>query len=295
MLFRCNFCGQQSDLESTHLLNPELPSCSGCASNIRFRWLVHRLSRELFGQSFQLADFPPATTLKGLGLSDPEILSEGLAKSFTYRNTFYDRDPRFDIRRDISPIGELDFLIASEVFEHIEPPVWPAFQNAARLLKPGGVFLLTVPWVWEGAAEDRLPDFYDWKLAREEGRWLIVNRRRTGEIQRFYDPVFDGLPGPCLGNTREHFPELFDWTLVEQNSQWTLINRRPDGSTQRFENLVFHGGPGLALEMRLFTRADIARQLTAAGFRHVEFDDTEVPEYGIAFPYPWSHPIVVRR
>jgi SAM-dependent methyltransferase len=293
--FQCNLCGTQNILEPAHLHDPELASCSRCGSNVRIRWLAHRLSRELFGRSLPLCEFPRERSFTGLGLTDPEIVAERLAECFTYRNTYFHREPRFDIRSHDSPLGALDFLIASEVFEHIEPPVAPAFRNAFRLLKPSGVFLLTVPWVWDGDGGQEMPELHDWKLVREAGGWAIVNRNPTGAVERFADPVFDGGPGPCLGNTREHFPGLFEWKLAEENGAWNLTNKRRDGTAQRFENVVFHGGPGLVLEMRLFTRGGLGRELSAAGFRSIEFEIEECPAYGIVFPYPWSRPIVARR
>jgi SAM-dependent methyltransferase len=148
--FLCNLCGHESSLAPGHFINTELSSCAHCGSNIRMRWLAHRLNQELFGRSVPLYEFPEQRSVKGLGLSDPESIAEALQNQFTYRNTFYDGTPRFDIRCDPSPIGDLDFLIASEVFEHVDPPVGDAFRNAARLLKPSGIFLLTVPWVYDG-------------------------------------------------------------------------------------------------------------------------------------------------
>ena len=295
LTFHCNLCGTRNDLLAKHYENPELPSCSQCSSNVRFRWLVHRLSRELFANSLPLCQFPADKSICGLGLTDPAPLAAVLTERFTYLNTYLDMEPRLDIRYDPSPIGPLDFLIASEVFEHVEPPVVEAFRNAARLLKPSGFLLLTVPWVWDGDAQSALLEFYDWKLDRDENRWVIVNRNPDGQVDRFYDPSFDGSPGPSLGHTREHFPELFDWKLSDEEGSLRLRNRRRDGTSEVFHNLVFHGGPGLALEMRLFTRADIANSLHAAGFRSVEFDNREVCESGIVFPYAWSHPIVARN
>ena len=292
--FTCNLCGDKNTLEPAHLYNPELASCP-CGSNFRIRWLAHRLSRELFGHRLPLSKFPRERSIAGIGLTDPEVLAARLAESFTYRNTYFHREPRFDIRSDDSPVGALDFLIASEVFEHVEPPVAPAFRNAFRLLKPSGVLLLTVPWVWDGDGAQRLPELYDWKLIREDEHWIIVNRKRTGAVERFQDPVFDGGAGPCLGNTREHFPDLFDWKLSEENGAWTLTNRRRDGMIECFENLVFHGGPGLALEMRLFTKGGLEHELSRAGFRSIEFEAEEYPPHGIRFPYPWSRPIIARR
>lgn len=204
-------------------------------------------------------------------------------------------EPRLNIRFDPSPLGELDFLIASEVFEHVEPPVADAFRNAAAFLKNTGVLLLTVPWVWGGAPESAIPELYDWKLDKEGTRWLVLNRKSNGEVERFYDMVWDGRPGPGIGHTREHFPELHEWTLTNENDSWKLTNKRRDGIVESFHNLVFHQGSGLALEMRLFTNGGLEKELRDAGFRHIEFEMQNYPELGIIFSDPWSRPVVARR
>lgn len=296
MIFTCNVCGHPgNELLAIHYENPELPSCSACSSNVRFRWLVNKLSWELFGRAIPLTEFPFDSSIRGLGLTDPASIAGPFARHFTYRNTYLDMEPRLDIRNAASPIGEVDFLIASEVLEHVEPPVADAFHNIATLLKPDGLLLLTTPWVWDGDAEDALPELFDWKLDREDGRWVIVNRREDGGVDRFYDVRFDGSSGPSLGRTREHFPNLHDWRLSDTEGTWHLFNRRRDGELEVFRNLVFHGGPGLALEMRLFTRMELEGMLRAAGFCSVEFDKREWHEWGILFPYPWSYPITARK
>lgn len=234
-------------------------------------------------------------SIKGIGLTDPNSIARVLADRFTYRNTYFDAEPRFDIRSDPSPFGELDFLIASEVFEHVEPPVSRAFHNAASLLSSSGFLLLTVPWVWDGDSNQAIPELYDWKLDREGDRWLILNRKADGEVERFYDMVFDGRSGPSMGRTREHFPDLRDWRLVNEGEIWSLVNTRREGLTETFHNLVFHEGPGLALEMRLFTKQGIEENLREAGFHHVEFEMCDYTDLGIIFPDPWSRPVVARR
>jgi hypothetical protein len=292
--FTCNICDGRGIFREPHYINPELPSCS-CGSNVRFRWLVYRLSRELFGQSLCLREFPSDKSIKGIGLTDPESIARVLTCRFEYRNTYFNAEPRLDLRSDPSPIGELDFLIASEVFEHIEPPVTQPFRNASGFLKPNGFLLLTVPWVWNGDPKEAIPELYDWKLDREGDRWLVINRKPDGEIERFYDMVFDDGPGRSLGNTREHFPELHDWKLVNEDENWRLINRRRDGRIETFHNLVFHEGPGLALEMRLFAKRSLEDNLREAGFGHIEFEMQGNAGNGIIFPYPWSRPVVARR
>ncbi len=256
---------------------------------------MQRLSLELFGRSIPLPEFPVDKSIKGVGLTDPESIAAVLADRFTYCNTYLNADPRLDIRCDPPPFGELDFLIASEVFEHIEPPVMPAFHNAARFLKQSGVLLFTAPWVWDGDPDTAIPELFDWTLDRDDGRYVIVNRKPDGGEERFYDMVYDGGPGPSLGRTREHFPNLCDWRLIGTAGRYQLVNTRQDGTVERFSHVVFHDGPGLALEMRLFTKNGIEESLRAAGFNQVEFEFQNSPESGIIFGQPWSRPVVARK
>ena len=299
LFFTCNICGQRGVFRTEHYDDPEISSCASCGSNVRFRWLVHRLSLELFGRSIPLPDLPARPEITGIGLTDPACIAEVLAQRFCYRNTFLHAEPRFDIRSDPSPLGALDFLIASEVFEHVEPPVNRAFRNAATLLKESGFMLLTVPWVWDGS--DPLPELYDWKLECQGGESIIVNRRPDGKIERFRDLSFDNGPGRSLGRTREHFAELYKWSIIEGGESREagdfrrLKNRRRDGTEEVFYNLAFHGGIGFALEMRLFTKRSLESSLREAGFAQVEFDFEYHEEFGIVFRLPWGRPIVARR
>jgi SAM-dependent methyltransferase len=196
--FTCNVCGGGGYFDEASLANPEAPSCGACLSNVRHRWLVRRLARELFGRSLALPHFPESKSITGLGLSDPPLLADGFGRSLNYLNTFYDSEPSFDIRSDDSPIGNLDFLIASEIFEHVTPPVELAFKNAFRLLKPGGAMLLTTPWVWGGPNREHFPKLYQWAIEKEGGQRVLRNMREDGRTERFTNLVFHGGPGLTL-------------------------------------------------------------------------------------------------
>ena len=217
-----------------------------------------------------------------------------LEQQLSYRNTYLHQEPRFDLTRDRSPMGPLDFLIASEVLEHVEPPVSRAFRGAASNLKPPGFVLLTVPWIFDGEPQGEIPELQDWKFCWHGDGWSIINRRWNGETDFFPRIAVDGGPGACLGRTREHFPNLNDWTLQTDGGQTILLNKLPSGETEVFRNLVFHGGAGLALEMRLFTRNGLEKDLREAGFNGIEFETQETAEWGIFFPYEWSRPLVGR-
>jgi SAM-dependent methyltransferase len=189
--FTCNICGAACVAE---VLERETPSCARCGSNVRFRWIVHALSIELFGESMPLSDFPARRKVRGIGLTDPEPIAAVLAKRFDYVNTSFHRRPRFDIKEPTGKLG-FDFVIASEVFEHVAPPVQPAFENLRRILKPGGVAIFSVPSEAEGDTIEHFPNLHDWQLA--EGP-LLLNRTRDGRLETFRDLAFHGGEGATL-------------------------------------------------------------------------------------------------
>ena len=173
-------------------------SCIYCGSTVRFRSIVHVLSMELFGESIALPDFPLRKDLVGLGLSDWEGYAQGLAEKFSYTNAFYHQEPRLDIcKPDVSFLGQFDFLIASEVFEHVVPPVSLAFENARKLLKPGGVLIFSVPYI-EGETREHFPNLHNYTMHQKDGEWLLLNRTVLGEEEIFGDLVFHGGPGSTL-------------------------------------------------------------------------------------------------
>ncbi|HZL56697.1 MAG TPA: methyltransferase domain-containing protein [Bryobacteraceae bacterium] len=192
--FICNICGSPCASES---LDREIPSCSSCGSNARFRWIVNALSAGLFGESLILKDFPRRKQLRGLGMSDPLPIAEILAKKFDYRNTCYHREPRFDIM-EAAGEAEYDFIIASEVFEHVRPPVQRAFDNLARLLKPGGFAVFSTPWESDGDTVEHFPGLHDWQLVHLNSGYVLLNRNPDGKLETFEDLNFHGGPGSIL-------------------------------------------------------------------------------------------------
>ena len=144
--FTCNICGAENEASSA-VHDRDDATCSSCSSSIRFRSIVLVLSRALFGMELELGKFPRLKSLRGLGISDSDIYSRRLEDRFSYTNTFYDREPAFDLSHpDESEFGKYDFVICSDVLEHVRPPIDCAFGALARLLKPAGILILTVPY-----------------------------------------------------------------------------------------------------------------------------------------------------
>jgi SAM-dependent methyltransferase len=196
--FQCNLCGTRAQTPLSALTR-ESPSCPRCGSTVRFRAIAHLLVHELTGESQPLPAMAPRRDLAGLGLSDASCYATPLARVFAYENTWFHTEPRVDITRiDPARRGRYDFVVASDVFEHVAPPVTRAFDNALALLKPGGVFVLTVPFSLDADTVEHFPDLHDWTLSEEHGEWTLANRTADGRTQTYGDLVFHGGPGTTL-------------------------------------------------------------------------------------------------
>lgn len=124
-----------------------------------------------------------------------------LSQKIGYRNTYYDREPRFDITAplDLKTEGTLDFLVSTEVFEHVAPPVSRAFENARRLLKPTGVMIFTAPYTLETATREHFPDLYQYEMIVRKGQDpFLKNITQDGREQIFDHLVFHGGVGSTL-------------------------------------------------------------------------------------------------
>jgi len=199
LCFRCNICGEYCQT-ALDWLGREEASCKGCGSPARMRAIIHVLSTQLFGENLLLSDFPARPDIRGLGMTDWKGYADTLAEKFSYRNTYYDQEPRLDISAVELPAHLLanDFVISSEVFEHVVPPVTRAFENVWKMLKPGGLFILTVPYGNHKETIEHFPELYDFTVVEDHGTVVLRNRTREGVIQEFRNLVFHGGPGTTL-------------------------------------------------------------------------------------------------
>ncbi len=192
----CNICGERCQAEEERLLDPsQPPTCDGCGSNSRARAIIHLFSLELFGTSLLMQDFPPLRTLRGLGLSDWAGYADRFEDLFAYQNTFYHLEPGFDITEaHPQDHSRYDFVIASEVFEHVRPPVEQALAEARRLLVPGGRMILSVPYSLDEQTIERFPSLHRFSVAEVDGSPVLVNRRADGVLEAFEGLVFHQGP-----------------------------------------------------------------------------------------------------
>ncbi|MBZ5489502.1 MAG: class I SAM-dependent methyltransferase [Acidobacteriia bacterium] len=145
-----------------------------------------------------IPDFPSRPDLSGVGLSDWEGYASRLEKKLGYTNTFYHQHPFLDITSvDHSQAGLYDFIISTDVFEHICPPISKAFENARRLLKPGGVMIFTVPYV-EGETREHFPETSRFSVQKKADKWVLLSETADGRTREFTDITFHGGPGTTV-------------------------------------------------------------------------------------------------
>jgi len=201
--FKCNICSAANEVVSTSLTREEA-SCSGCGSTVRMRAMVQILTAELFGESMSIDDIsPPRPDIVGIGMSCWDGYANRLAHKLKYINTYYHQEPFLDITNVGRKMTEsLDFVVSTDVFEHVAPPISIAFTNTRRLLKKNGVFIISVPFdrPGEANAETRewFPNLHDWKLEEVDGQWVLHNITRHGTVERFDNLCFHGGPGTTL-------------------------------------------------------------------------------------------------
>jgi hypothetical protein len=196
--FTCIICGAANDW-SDAVAERETPSCGGCQSNGRYRATVAALLDALVGERAPLPLVTPRPDVRGLGIGDWPGYDWRMARVFGYTNTHLDTDPRLDLTEEPAAelVGVHDFVTAGEVLEHVAPPVEAAVTNLRRLLVPGGVAVLTVPFTSWPEHIENFPHLHEWQLVRESDRPVLVNRRRDGTVERCDDLVFHG-PGGSL-------------------------------------------------------------------------------------------------
>ncbi|WP_297324712.1 methyltransferase domain-containing protein [Nitrosomonas sp.] len=200
LTFCCNICGAtNTDVALDLVSNREASSCKECGSSLRVRSVIHALTSEIFGDSLPLPSAPISKSIRGVGMSDWEGYAKPLARIFSYHNSFYHQEPRLDITNvPESEFEKYDFLISSDVMEHVPKDVDKAFAFMAKMLKPGGFLVLTVPYKPDGDHEEFYPDLHEYRLISTAGKTFLYNRTSEG-IEQIYDNlVFHGGDGFTL-------------------------------------------------------------------------------------------------
>ena len=227
--FQCNICGSHTHCHSSELTR-EPASCKVCSSTVRMRSIIHLLSLNLFGESLTIPDFPERKDLHGVGMSDWITYAEKLAHKLDYTNTFYHQEPKLDITQISENIkGSMDFIISTDVFEHVLSPISIAFTNTLSLLKKEAVFIFTVPYTKEGEnTVEHFDNLHDFTIEQTDGDFILKNTSVDGTITKYNDLVFHGS---CSGGA------MLEMRVFSENS---LLNELKNAG---FKNIKIHKEP----------------------------------------------------
>jgi len=192
--------------------------------NSRHRALIYFLIKGLFGESKILSNLNKNKKIKGIGMSDSGF-DKILEDKFNYVNTFYHQPPFLDIYNEdhIKNYKDLDFIICSDVFEHISPypGLQKAFDNLYKMLKPNGFVVFSVPYNDKQHIE-HYPNLFNYNVSLIDDKYVITNYTQTGEKEIFYDPVFHGGPGTTIEMRHFSIQSISDYFIKANFSKITF-------------------------------------------------------------------------
>lgn len=233
----CNICGFRLNVPLDVISERETRSCSMCGSTLRFRALMAALQSELDGDHRirVLERVPKRKHLKGIGMSDASVYAHALRRKFDYTNTFFHIQPKLDIRLPSEHyLGQFDFVVSSDVLEHVDGPTQRALDNLRSMLKPGGILALTVPYGFHEETVEHYPELHDYRIEGEGANRVLVNVTKDGREQRFANLCFHGGDGSTLELRVYSYTELVrqlgeagftDIKLHDENhEQWGIVH-----------------------------------------------------------------------
>ncbi len=252
MNFDCNICGTRNAFDPV-LAHRELIPCEGCGSNARLRGIFRAVQDHVIKGRDWKRDAAALRQIRGFGFSDAPQYAETLKRLFNYRNTFYHKKPLVDLL-DFSTFSDrdCDFIVCTDVMEHVTGELDTAFGNLRKALKPGGVLIFSVPYLEGDETIEHFPHLHEWKLAQVGEHWFLNNVRKDGTPESFTALHFHGGPGAVLemrmfgeGDllrrlTRAGFSSVvtLDPDLADIGYVWPYVVHRDDHAGRRMKGAV---------------------------------------------------------
>jgi len=174
----CNICGRPTLFAITDSNLRENAICVFCKSFNRSRQMCHVFSSRKKRGDIRIWNMENsgsfhAKLLKAYGADYiySAYLGKGIESGREIQGVRHE-----DVRKTSFPSDHFDIILSSDVLEHVPNPE-QAFAEIARILKPGGKFIFTVPFLADQDASDRR---------------AIENER--GEIVLLKEPQYHGDP-----------------------------------------------------------------------------------------------------
>ena len=158
MISYCNICGSEGKFILKDL-EREGHICANCGASSRHRAVIYVLGICTGFMGLPLVGWPKKKTIRILESSGRSSYPMMLREKFEYYNTEYDPESDLthraftrvaDLQSLAYPDEEFDYVIATDVFEHVRNDE-KAFHEVFRVLKKNGTLIMTVPYEhdWE--------------------------------------------------------------------------------------------------------------------------------------------------
>ena len=192
-MWRCILCSSFNFSSSQPIR--EASNCRSCGSTWRARSVTLNL---LAGLGYPIVRFDSIKSdwsRIGLGISDDINVASRVATKFFYSNSYYDVFPLLDIRKVPSVAKRaFEFVICSDVLEHIDTGLDFAVEGIASMLKPNGFAVISVPILVDQANLEFYPNLSTFEILNGEVHWTDTN----GEKMVDTNPEFHGGRGQNL-------------------------------------------------------------------------------------------------
>jgi len=193
MTWSCILCGTTN--RNTTQVKRETMQCRDCGSTWRARAVGLAVLHGLGYESLKFKSVTPDWSRIGLGISDDISLSSKLSTKFFYTNSYFDTFPYLDIRKvPTRAKRQFEFVICSDVLEHIDVDLPKAFAGLRSLLNARGFLVASVPTKKDTPHKDFYPAMKHFSIERDEVHWTDDRGKR--HVDR--DPEFHGGRGQNL-------------------------------------------------------------------------------------------------
>jgi SAM-dependent methyltransferase len=146
--------------------------CRQCKSTWRARAVLISLLTSLGYSENRFLRIESDFSRVGLGISDDINIVKYLSSHFMYSNSFYDAFPFLDLRSVPSIAQEkFEFVICSDVLEHVDKDLEKAIAGVYQLIKQGGFAIITVPIGREDKTFEYYPGLSRFKILESEVHW----------------------------------------------------------------------------------------------------------------------------
>lgn len=191
-LFTCVVCGRMSRADSP---GRESMQCHRCGATWRARAMVLGVLQSLGYSNTALKDAREDLSIRGLGTSDDIKIVKQLVNKFDYVNTYYHKGPKLDLT-NVDPQWRecAQFVICSDVLEHVPPPTHSALEGLFSVVASGGAAIISIPYTTADATIEFYPELERYEVEGNQVVWHDSNGVRHIDDS----PEFHGGAGQTL-------------------------------------------------------------------------------------------------